>query len=66
MAEFTAEDRNDLALVLKGLLLKYDALFGFSFPYLMVVHQAPTDGGELSPIIIFILSFILPTEQPKN
>ncbi len=46
MAEFTAEDRRDLALVLKGLLLKYDALFDFSFPYLMVVHQAPTDGAE--------------------
>ncbi len=46
MAELTAEDRSDLALVLKGLLLKYDALFNFSFPYIMVVHQAPTDGGR--------------------
>jgi UDPglucose--hexose-1-phosphate uridylyltransferase len=46
LAEFTPEDRKDLALVLKGLLLKYDGLFNFSFPYLMVIHQAPTDGGE--------------------
>jgi UDPglucose--hexose-1-phosphate uridylyltransferase len=43
MAELTAEDISDLTLVLKGLLLKYDALFGFSFPYIMAVHQAPTD-----------------------
>ncbi|HHT48827.1 MAG TPA: galactose-1-phosphate uridylyltransferase [Firmicutes bacterium] len=46
LGEMTAEDRLDLALVLKGLLLKYDALFNFSFPYLMVLHQAPTDGGS--------------------
>lgn len=46
LAEFTARDREDLALALKGLLLKYDALFGFSFPYIMVIHQAPTDGGS--------------------
>ncbi|HYH02252.1 MAG TPA: galactose-1-phosphate uridylyltransferase, partial [Bacillota bacterium] len=46
LAEFTAADREDLALALKGLLLKYDALFGFSFPYIMVIHQAPTDGGS--------------------
>lgn len=44
MAELTEDDRRDLALVLKGLLMKYDALFGFSFPYIMVIHQAPTDG----------------------
>lgn len=44
MEELTPEDRFDLALVLKGLLSKYDALFDFSFPYIMLVHQAPTDG----------------------
>ncbi|HEY8392170.1 MAG TPA: galactose-1-phosphate uridylyltransferase [Capillibacterium sp.] len=44
LGEVTAEDRQDLALVLKGLLVKYDALFNFSFPYIMVIHQAPTDG----------------------
>lgn len=44
MAELTEEDVTDLGLVLKGLLLKYDALFGFSFPYIMAVHQSPTDG----------------------
>lgn len=48
MAEMTEEDVADLALVLKGLLLKYDALFGFSLPYIMAVHQSPTDGKEHS------------------
>lgn len=46
IAEFTGADCSDLALTLKGLLMKYDALFGFSLPYIMVIHQAPTDGGD--------------------
>lgn len=44
LAELNGADRSDLAAVLKGLLLKYDGLFGFSFPYIMVIHQAPCDG----------------------
>jgi UDPglucose--hexose-1-phosphate uridylyltransferase len=38
-------DFGELALVLKGLLMKYDALFDRPFPYMMVCHQAPTDGA---------------------
>lgn len=45
MGELTREERKELALLLKGLLMKYDSLFGFSFPYIMAVHQAPTDGS---------------------
>ena len=45
MAEWTEADVADLAAVLKGLLLKFDALFGRPFPYMMVIHQAPADGG---------------------
>ena len=46
MADWTREDADDLAVVLKGLLAKYDALFAKPFPYVMAVHQAPTDGGD--------------------
>jgi UDPglucose--hexose-1-phosphate uridylyltransferase len=45
MAEWTPADAADLALVLKGLLMKFDALFGKPLPYIMVCHQAPTDGA---------------------
>ena len=46
LAELTDEERKDLALVLKTVLLKFDHLFESRpiFPYLMVMHQAPTDG----------------------
>jgi UDPglucose--hexose-1-phosphate uridylyltransferase len=43
--EWTVADAEDLAVVLKGLLCKYDALFDKPFPYVMVLHQAPTDGA---------------------
>jgi UDPglucose--hexose-1-phosphate uridylyltransferase len=36
----------DLARALKTVLLKFDALWKRPFPYLMVLHQAPTDGEE--------------------
>lgn len=45
MLEWSSEDADDLALVLKGLLRKYDALFDKSFPYIMCCHQAPMDGA---------------------
>jgi UDPglucose--hexose-1-phosphate uridylyltransferase len=34
----------DLARILKTVLVKFDGLWGISFPYMMVMHQAPTDG----------------------
>lgn len=34
-----------LARLLKRLLVGYDDLFGFSLPYIMAIHQRPTDGA---------------------
>lgn len=42
--DFTTREESDLAAILKAVLMKYDHLFGFEFPYLMVVHQQPSDG----------------------
>ncbi|MFW6268842.1 MAG: galactose-1-phosphate uridylyltransferase [Bacillota bacterium] len=45
--EFTEKEEKDLAVILKTLLMKYDNLFDFVFPYIMSIHQQPTDGtGE--------------------
>jgi UDPglucose--hexose-1-phosphate uridylyltransferase len=44
--EFDAADRRDLARLLKRLTLGFDGLFGFSLPYMMVMHQRPTAGKE--------------------
>lgn len=44
LADFKAEEKRGLAQVLKKLLQKYDRLFGFSLPYIMVIHQSPPKG----------------------
>lgn len=43
-ADLTYEEIGDLARALKTVLLKFDGLWGQPFPYVMVWHQAPTDG----------------------
>ncbi len=44
LADFGERENADLAAILKDLLRRYDRLWGFSLPYMMVMHQAPTDG----------------------
>ena len=48
LLDFTAEEERQLAEIIKWLLLKYDRLYGFSFPYMMVQHSAPVSGPECS------------------
>jgi UDPglucose--hexose-1-phosphate uridylyltransferase len=43
-ADLTGSERADFAKALKTVLLKYDGIWDRPFPYIMVVHQAPTDG----------------------
>jgi UDPglucose--hexose-1-phosphate uridylyltransferase len=45
IADLTREERADFARALKTVLLKYDGLWQKPFPYIMVFHQAPTDGA---------------------
>ena len=40
--EYDEEKLFDLAQILKAVLLKYDNLFSFSLPYMMVMHQRPS------------------------
>jgi UDPglucose--hexose-1-phosphate uridylyltransferase len=44
VAELTAQERWELARALKTVLMKFDGLWNRPFPYVMVFHQAPTDG----------------------
>ncbi|MEJ7843740.1 MAG: galactose-1-phosphate uridylyltransferase [Rubrobacter sp.] len=60
IADLDAAERRDLARVLKKLLVGYDELFGFSLPYMMVMHQAPTDGGDHAGLAHFHVEFYPP------
>ena len=46
LLDLTDPERRDLAAVLRQVLRGYDGLFGFPLPYVMSMHQAPTDDGE--------------------
>jgi UDPglucose--hexose-1-phosphate uridylyltransferase len=54
----------DLAAVLKEVLIKFDNLWKMSFPYVMVLHQAPTDGGDHSTFH-FHIEFHPPLRKPN-
>jgi UDPglucose--hexose-1-phosphate uridylyltransferase len=43
--------------VLQEVLRGYDRLFGFPLPYVMSMHQAPTDDGEHQHISHFHIEF---------
>ncbi|MDQ3758074.1 MAG: galactose-1-phosphate uridylyltransferase [Actinomycetota bacterium] len=45
LLDLTDPERRDLAEMLVLVARAYDGLFGFSLPYVMSVHQAPTDDG---------------------
>ncbi|HEY6051072.1 MAG TPA: galactose-1-phosphate uridylyltransferase [Thermoanaerobaculia bacterium] len=44
LADLSDAERADFARALKSVLLRYDGLWSRPFPYVMVFHQAPTDG----------------------
>jgi UDPglucose--hexose-1-phosphate uridylyltransferase len=49
LADLTAlrpSEMQSFAQALKRVIAGYDVLFGFSFPYMMLLHQRPTDGGR--------------------
>jgi len=46
VTDLTEKERETFALILKEALTKFDNVFDMSFPYMMVLHQRPTDGGS--------------------
>ena len=44
ITDLTEREQQDLAELLKQLLSAFDRLFNVSFPYMMVMHQRPSDG----------------------
>src|SRR6266516_3841127 len=43
LADLTAQELHDFAAVLRETLIRLDNLWRMAFPYVMVLHQAPTD-----------------------
>lgn len=64
IAALKREELGDFARVLKGLLVKLDNLWRMSFPYVMALHQAPTDGGRYDGFH-FHIEIHPPLRRPK-
>lgn len=46
ITDMTAAESEAFADILKAITVKYDNIFGASFPYSAGIHQAPTDGAD--------------------
>ncbi|MBC8145968.1 MAG: galactose-1-phosphate uridylyltransferase, partial [bacterium] len=46
LTDLTRDEQRRLAETLKTVITAYDRVFDVSFPYMMVVHQRPSDGGS--------------------
>lgn len=66
IADLDDEERRDLARVLKRLLAGYDNLFGFSLPYMMAMHQAPTNGDNFDGVSHFHIEFYPPNRTAEK
>ena len=66
LAHLDEDERRDLARTLKRLLTGYDALWGFSLPYMMVMHQAPTDGEDHEGVAHFHVEFYPPNRTAEK
>ncbi len=65
LGQFNDAERWGLARMLKRVAQAYDALFGFSLPYMMVMHQRPTDGRPYS-YYHFHVEFYPPHRTPDK
>jgi UDPglucose--hexose-1-phosphate uridylyltransferase len=60
LLDLTDPERAALAELLDVVLRGYDRLFDFSMPYIMSMHQAPTDDGRWQPVSHLHLEFTPP------
>jgi UDPglucose--hexose-1-phosphate uridylyltransferase len=64
IATLAADERRDLATVLRDVVIRFDNLWRMPFPYVMALHQAPTDGAPWSGFH-FHIEFHPPLRKPN-
>ncbi|MCS7120283.1 MAG: galactose-1-phosphate uridylyltransferase [Nitrososphaerota archaeon] len=60
--DLTEEEKWSFASILKSILRKFDNLYDMSFPYMMALHQRPTDGKDY-PYYHFHVEFYPPYRE---
>ena len=64
IATLSRDELRDFAALLKQVLVRFDNLWQMPFPYVMPLHQAPTDGGDYSSFH-FHIEFHPPLRRPS-
>ncbi|MEM7798109.1 MAG: galactose-1-phosphate uridylyltransferase [Chloroflexota bacterium] len=64
VAELTSAEVVDFAAVLQEVLIRFDNLWEMPFPYVMPLHNAPTDGGDYRHFH-FHIEFHPPLRKPN-
>ncbi len=65
LADLSPEERGALGLMIREVTTRYDNLWQMPMPYVMAIHQAPTDGGDYSAYP-FHLEFHPPLRKPDT
>jgi UDPglucose--hexose-1-phosphate uridylyltransferase len=58
--QFTEQEKENLADILKKVTGTYDSLFDYHFPYMMCMHQSPVNGEDTSDYYHFHIEFFPP------
>jgi len=65
LATLSEKEIADLSLALHRVEICYDNLWRMSFPYILTLHQAPTDGADYSEFFHFHMQFQPPLRKPN-
>jgi len=65
LADLTAAERAELGLMIRTVATRYDNLWRMPMPYVMAIHQAPTDGADHASFP-FHLEFHPPLRKPDT
>lgn len=65
LAELTADERGALGLMIREVATRYDNLWQMPMPYVMAIHQAPSDGRNHSTFP-FHVEFHPPLRKPDT
>jgi UDPglucose--hexose-1-phosphate uridylyltransferase len=64
LAALSSDEVRDFAAVLRSVVVRFDNLWQMPFPYVMPLHQAPTDGGDYQGFH-FHIEFHSPLRRPN-
>ena len=66
LTEFTDREKDNLAKAVREAAGTLDNLFGYTFPYMMCMHQGPVNSGDTSDYYHFHIEFFPPMRSAEK